>query len=151
MLLLGKMLPWFPTLSALWVCGASLPGTAACGWLSGCTSRLYVSVVVSREACVFAPGEEGAGEPGCVICCLMRQLMRGAGRAGVLSGRWGHLGCVPPASQLHCLCVLKPGMTPLRLHRPLRQRIQEWSGTSERRPWWTRPAAHQRPFTVLAC
>lgn len=28
----------------------------------------------------------------------------------------GHLGCIPPASQGHCLFMLKPGVTPLPLH-----------------------------------
>ena len=50
MLLLEKMIPWFPRLSALWACGMSLLGTTAGSWLSGHTSRLSVPVVVSREA-----------------------------------------------------------------------------------------------------
>lgn len=64
MLLLENMTPWFPTLSAPWVCRTSLIGTAH-GWLGGYASQLYVPDAVSRR-------------PGNMMCLLLEKREKGS-------------------------------------------------------------------------
>ena len=114
-----KMIPRFPALSILWLCGTSLLGTAARSWLSGYASRLYISDAVSRipgNMMCLLPDKREQGSPGVLFTLAPGCLVRGAGRAGAPTGLWGtcavsHLRVTAPT----CL-VLKPGMTPLPFH-----------------------------------